>query len=100
MKCRGSIACEALWSNEIRLIGDSLRLLTVSLATVLRPRFVFHDTFLSFHEHLSRPGQLVGQANCALDYRKLAWLNSVGTLLRLDEPTYTVGPYAERRARQ
>lgn len=59
----------------------------VSLAlTVLRPRFVFHDTFLSFHDHLSRPGQ----AKCALDYRKLAWLNSVDALLRLDEPTYTV----------
>lgn len=61
MKCRGSITCKALWSNEMRLIGDSLRLLTVSLATVLRPRFVFHDTFLSFHEHLSRPGHWSGR---------------------------------------
>ncbi|KYM83355.1 hypothetical protein ALC53_06086 [Atta colombica] len=34
--------------------------------------------------------QDIGQAKCALDYRKLAWLNSVGALLRLDEPTYIV----------
>lgn len=48
------------------------------------PRYFFY-LFMSICRD-----QGTGQAKCALDYRKLAWLNSVDALLRLDEPTYTV----------
>lgn len=82
-------------SNEMRFIQDSLRLLSSLPSTPFRWRPfcgpVSSSTilFYLFHEHLSRPGHWT-VTKCALDYRKLAWLNSVGALLRLDELTYTV----------